>query len=93
MQFSHKHCMGEYEYYLTTELCTNDLHRGVIVFMKIGVPCALLDQSVTISTPSAFRSIRTAEIEASAYAHELIASQAIKEFFRSKAMQLTRLPL
>lgn len=93
MQFSHKHCMGEYECYLTTELCTNELYRGIIVFMKIGVPCALLDQSVTISTPSAFRSIIAAEIEASAYAHELVASQAIKGFFRSNTMQLTRLPL
>ncbi|OEZ81665.1 hypothetical protein JAB6_39290 [Janthinobacterium sp. HH104] len=63
------------------------------MFMKIGVPCALLDQSVTISTPSAFRSIRAAEIEASAYAHELVVSQAIEVFFHSETMQLTRLPL
>lgn len=93
MQFSHKHSLGDYEFYLTTELCMNNLHRGVIVFMKAGAPRALLDQSVTINTPSAFKSMRAAEIEASAYAHELVASKAIDDFFQTDAMALTRLPL
>ncbi|MDN2699299.1 hypothetical protein O0882_23565 [Janthinobacterium sp. SUN073] len=93
MRFSHKHCMGDYEFYLTTELCVNELHRGVIVFMKAGVPSGQLNQSVTINTPSAFKSVRAAEIEASAYAHELVVSKAIDDFFQPETMSLARLPL
>ena len=79
MQCTNKHCLLGYEFYVSTTLSFEHLHHGVIVVIKRGDTNELLAQPVTIETPSAFKSIRAAEIEASAYAHELILRGAMLE--------------
>lgn len=78
MQFNQQYYLSGYEYHVFTALTNEKLHRGIVIFVKRGDTEEFLDLPVAIETPSAFKTIRAAEIEASVYAHELILSGAIR---------------
>lgn len=72
MHQTNKQALNGYEFFITTALTAEQRHRGVIIFTKRGDVEAVVDPSFFVETPSAFKSVRAAGIEASVYARELI---------------------
>lgn len=77
MEFTHEHHLDGYVFHICAILTSEYRYKGRILLSKRGDTCATIDPALTIDTPSTFKSFRGAQIEASAYAHELVYSGAI----------------
>ena len=72
-----KHQISGYESHVTGALEKDGRYRGMILISKRGDTQQVYAKPVLIETPSSFKSVHAALIEASAYAQELIYSGAI----------------
>lgn len=72
-----KHAINGYEFHVTGALEKDGRYRGMILLSRRGDTGRVLAKPVLIETPSSFKSVHAALIEASAYAHELIHNGSI----------------
>lgn len=72
-----KHQISGYEFHVAGALEKDGRYRGMILISKRGDTQQVYAKPVLIETPSSFKSVHAALIEASAYAQELIYSGAI----------------
>lgn len=77
MHITKKHFLNGFVFDISTVLTADSRYRGIVMVTTRGDTHEVLSPPLAIETPSAFKSTRAAEIEASAYAHELIATRAI----------------
>ncbi len=77
MHMKNNHFLNGFAFNVSTSLTAESRFRGIILITQRGDTNEVLTSAFAIETPSAFKSVRAAEIEASAYAHELIATGAI----------------
>lgn len=75
---SQYHCSG-YHLAIGSKKTINDFYRGVILVLYRGDIEADCNPPSLVYTPGKFKSSQDAEIEAYAYAKELIAGSAISE--------------
>ncbi|MGF6114648.1 hypothetical protein ABIE30_003166 [Janthinobacterium lividum] len=77
MEFTHEHCLNGYVFHIVVAPTSEGRFRGRILLSRRGDTCTGIEPALAIDTPNTFKSFRGAQIEASAYAHELIHSGAI----------------
>lgn len=67
-----KHEINGYEFHVTGALEKDGRYRGMILLSRRGDTGESFARPLLIETQSSFKSVHAAQIEASAYAHELI---------------------
>ena len=72
-----KHDINGYAFHVTGALEKDGRYRGMILLSRRGDTGESFAKPLLIETPSSFKSVHAAQIEASAYAHELIHQGAI----------------
>lgn len=80
-----KHAINGYEFHVTGALEKDGRYRGMILLSRRGDTGSLLAKPLLIETPSSFKSVHAALIEASAYAHELIHNGSIAALLPAEA--------
>lgn len=78
MDQGQKHQIRGYEFHVAGALEKDGRYRGMILISKRGDTQQVYAKPVLIETPSSFKSVHAALIEASAYAQELIYNGTIK---------------
>lgn len=77
MEFTHEHHLNGYVFHISAVLTSENRYQGKILVSRRGDTGASIEPALTVDTPGTFKSFRAAQIEASAYAHELIYSGEI----------------
>ena len=85
MDQEQKHQIRGYEFHVTGALEKDGRYRGMILISRRGDTLQVYAKPVLIETPSSFKSVHAALIEASAYAQELIYNGAIKALLPADA--------
>ena len=80
-----KHQIRGYEFHVAGALEKDGRYRGMILLNKRGDTLQAYAKPVLIETPSSFKSVHAALIEASAYAQELIYNGSIKALLPADA--------
>jgi len=84
-QHDQKHHIKGYEFHVTGALEKDGRYRGIILLSRRGDTGEVLAKPVLIETACSFKSVHAAQIEASAYAHELIHQGAIAGLLPAEA--------